>query len=103
MGKWNDDSEEEPIFCLHEFKKWMDNQGDTTHYKKNLVGLHIESKISIKKLLEKIQPEEGELYTLAKDFRKNGGIINEVDGQTLLIGVDSGAFLLKKNYVRKID
>jgi translation initiation factor 1 (eIF-1/SUI1) len=87
-------------FSLSDFKKWMENQQDAKA-KPNMVGLQVESKVTLKKLLSRIETQDGDLEEVAKDFKKNGGTITEVDGHNVLIEVDSGTFLIQRMYVKK--
>jgi len=92
-----------PNFSLDDFKKWMK---EPKHFSlerkiKSLEGTTIESKISAKKLSEKMIAEEGEAEELAKDFFKNGGTINEVNDTNFLVEVDSGLFYIARKYVKK--
>jgi len=93
-----------PNFSLDDFKKWMK---DPKHFSlerkiKALEGTLIESKISIKKLSEKMISEEGDANILSKDFFNNGGIINEVNDNNFLVKVDSGLFHIARKYVKKM-
>ena len=98
---WTSQNDDEPSFSLNfsDFKKWMKNQKETMSDEK--IGIKVESKVPFKKLMNKINPEEGELEELAKDFKKEGGTILEMDGQTLLVEVGSGSFYIPRSYVRK--
>ena len=89
----------EPSFSLNDFKKWMANQNEEKT--PDIIGMTVESKISMKKLLDKIEPETGELYEVAKDFRTHGGRVSEMDGSSLLIEVDSGSFIISRLFVRR--
>jgi hypothetical protein len=91
----------EPSFSLNDFKKWMENQ-NTEEKTNDIVGMSVESKISMKKLLEKIEPESGDLYEVAKDFRRQGGRVAEMDGSSLLIEVNSGSFIISRLFVRRV-
>ena len=101
MTRWMGHNEEEPSFSLNDFRKWMENQNEEKTLSNDKKGIRVETRIPFKRLVSKINPEEGELMELAKDFRKNGGTILEMDGQTLLIEVDSGTFYISRSYVRK--
>lgn len=89
----------EPSFSLNDFKKWMDGQNDD---RKESIGTKVESKINLKKLVDRIEPAEGEITQLAKDFKRNGGTIAQMDGQAFLIEVNSGSFVISRLYVRKV-
>ena len=91
-----------PNFSLDDFKKWMKEYGNFAMERKpKLEGTLIESRIPVRKLLEKISPEEGELNNLAEDFYNNGGIIQEINDSNFLVKVDSGIFYLGKKYVKR--
>lgn len=87
------------LFNFADFKKWIKNQDDSPN--KIIIGLTVESKISTKKLLSKIECQDGDIEEVTKDFKKNGGIINEVNGHIFLIEVASGTFLVHRMYVTK--
>lgn len=97
----------EPSFSLNDFKKWMSTQKETflkrntvTH-DSNLIGLHVESRLSAKKLQERIFSEEGDIYAMAKDFKKNGGLVTSVDEEyNLFVKVDGGTFRIHKLFVK---
>ena len=96
--------EDEPSFSLGDFKKWMRiHENENTQKKCPLFGIKVESKINSKRLLSKIQVEEGNLKEVAKEFKKYGGIILEsYSDNILLIEVDSGSFKISKSYIRKV-
>lgn len=88
-------------FNFNEFKKWMDNQQDNKS-KTNLIGLKVESKINYRRLLSRIQEtKQGDLETVAKEFKNNGGKITEADGNDVLIEVSSGSFIVHRMYIKK--
>ena len=89
----------EPSFSLNDFKKWMDGQSDDSA--RNQIGMKVESKISLKRLMDKIEPEEGDLDEVAKDFKKNGGTLVQMDGQSLQIECDSGNFTISRLFVKR--
>ncbi len=95
--------EDEPSFSLHDFKKWMSSQKDKPARKKSeLIGLEVESKIGLKRLLTKISTEEGNLREMAKDFFKFGGLILDVDpDNNLTVEVDAGTFVIPRYFVKK--
>jgi hypothetical protein len=100
-----DEIKEEPILSLYDFKKWMAHQDDQPTKKRHdhLIGLKVESKLGTKRLINKITPNEGIVEDLAKEFRRDGGIILEVDDDcNLLIEVESGSFTIPRFFVRKI-
>jgi len=95
-----------PTFSFDDFRKWMKDQNDQgdSHIKrpkKSLIGTIIESKVSLKKLISKMDLDEGDSYEVACDFHENGGTIVQVDGKNFLIEVDSGLFYIRRVYVRR--
>lgn len=103
MSKWNYE-DNFGQFNLADFKKWMESQQEESPYHKNFVGVYVESKVSIKKLINRMEAEnEDELKEIARDFQENGGVIKEVDGHYFKIGVDSGEFIIHRMFVKKPD
>lgn len=94
----------EPSFSLNDFKRWMASQKHQTPEsarKSRLVGAFAESKIGAKRLLNHMTVEEGEAAELARDFRRYGGTVREVDRDSnLLIEVESGSFRVPKFFCR---
>lgn len=88
-------------FNLSDFKKWINNQSESSE-KPNLVGMNVEPKVSLKKLVDHIKAEDNH-EEIAQDFKDNGGIISAVKGHKFLIEVESGNFLLHRMYVKKMD
>jgi translation initiation factor 1 (eIF-1/SUI1) len=99
MNKQRNDNLFSP-FNLSHFKKWMNHQHDTKS-ETNIVGLKVESKISFKKLISRIESEDDNLEEIAKDFKKNGGVITDMNENNILIEVESGCFTIHKMYVKK--
>jgi hypothetical protein len=93
-------------FNLADFKKWMESQQEESPYRKNLIGMYVESKVSIKKLMNRMEAEnddEEEIKEMAKDFQENGGVIKEVDGHYFKIGVENGEFTIHRMFVKRPD
>ena len=91
-------------FSTDDFKKWIriSEKNEQQQQKQNrLIGLQVESKISTKRLVVNIDPKEGGLHELANDFRTHGGVINDVDGKTFLIEVNSGFFYIPRYFTKK--
>ena len=102
----HEDNREEPTFSLNDFKKWMSHQNDEpkkSSHQEHLIGLRVESKLSTKRLINRITPEEDcDVEEMAKNFRRDGGVILEIDDDyNLLIEVDSGTFTIPRFFVRK--
>ena len=54
-------------FDLNDFKKWMEHQHDAKA-KPNMVGIQVESKIPYKKLISRMDVQEGDLEEVANEF-----------------------------------
>jgi hypothetical protein len=102
MNKWNNENDPFGPFDFGNFKKWMKKQPDVSS-KSNMVGFQVESKVTFKKLLSRIDTQDGILEDVAKTFKKSGGIIKEVDGNNVLIEVDSGSFIIHRMYIKRQD
>ena len=103
MTDWTD-REESPFrqFSLSDFKKWMDKQSmDDYKVHEDITGLRVECRVSLKKLLSKMETEDGEVHEMAKDFRANGGVVSSMDGDVVLVEVESGSFFVPYKYVVK--
>lgn len=95
--------DKEPSFSLNDFRKWMSKQKFETK-KPKLRGAIVESKLGLKKLVTKIDPDQGDLYEMARDFKRRGGTILECDGDNiLLIEVSSGTFRIPKFFVNVLS
>lgn len=92
---------EDDIFSLNDFRKWIASKKDERAEKKSpLIGRCVESKISAKRVAVRMTNEEGSSRKLAKEFKEFGGTIIGVEGDELLIEVDSGTFRIPKFLVR---
>ncbi len=98
------DSGMEPNFSLNDFRKWMSKQKFEASSKSRLRGRIAESKLSFKRLVRKMDVDQGDLYEMAKDFKKRGGTILECDRDNiLLIEVRSGTFRIPKFFVQVLN
>lgn len=95
----------EPSFCLHDFKRWMEqNAADTFNLKKehrSLVGTEVEPRVSIKRIAHRMDPDGGDVVEMAKAFKRDGGTIKEVDGSLFMIEVSCGTFILPRGCVKR--
>lgn len=90
----------EPNFSLNDFRNWMSKQKFESVRKSKYRGHIVESKLSLKRLVTKMDVDQGNLYEMAKDFKRKGGTILECDGDNiLLIEVRSGTFRIPKFFV----
>jgi len=92
---------------VHEFKNWISQQGDMVNFfsldpqpkesVSGLVGKTVYAKVSPKKLLERIEIQDGENEKrMIQEFRNCGGEVLAHTGKSLLIKIDSGTFLLPR-------
>ena len=101
MNRWNYKQGDPFDINLSDFKKWMSQQHDA--HKSNMVGMKIESKIPLKKLISRIETQEGDLLEVAKDFKKNGGTITEENGHYMYVSCDSGSFMIQRMHLKRSD
>ena len=93
---------EDTRFSPYDFKKWMEGQEDQEKdSEEELLGLRVESRVNFKKLLHKIELGDGDLREVAKDFRRNGGVVSDESSHSLFIEVSAGSFTIEKCCVRK--
>jgi hypothetical protein len=97
----NKDEGKEPNFSLNDFRKWVGKQKrESRSIKSKYKGSIIESRLSLKRLVTKMDVDQGELFEMAKDFKRRGGTILECDGDNiLLVEVRSGTFRIPKLFV----
>lgn len=96
----NKSNGKEPDFSLNDFRKWMSKQKFESSSKPKYRGCIVESKLSLKRLITKMDVDQGDLCEMAKDFKRKGGTILECDGDNiLLVEVQSGTFRIPKFFV----
>jgi hypothetical protein len=66
-----------------------------------LVGTTVESKVSVRKLVEMMETETSNLEEMAIEFKESGGRVVDVSGKQFEIEVSSGSFRLNRYYVRR--
>ena len=92
-----------PDFSLDNFKKWMEDH-EQENPAEEMVGLEVQPKINVKKLMSKMDVEYGnDEEELSKEFVENGGIVLENIDKRFLILVKSGSFRLHGKYVESKD
>jgi hypothetical protein len=103
MNKWSNTNSDDPFgpFNLSDFKKWMSHQQDAG--KSTMVGLQVESKIPFKKLLSRIEAQDGEVYEVAKEFKRHGGTITEENGHYMYVAVKNGSFMVHRMYLKRAE
>jgi hypothetical protein len=104
MTDWTN-KEESPFrqFSLSDFKKWMDKQSmDDYQVHEDITGEKVECRVSLKKLVSKMEADDdGVVKEMAKDFKSNGGTVSSIDGDIVLVEVESGSFYIPYKYVTK--
>lgn len=97
----NKDEGNEPSFSLNDFRKWVGKQKrESKSMKSKYKGSIVESRLGLKRLVTRMDVDQGELFEMAKDFKRRGGTILECDGDNiLLVEVRSGTFRIPKMFV----
>jgi hypothetical protein len=86
---------------IDKFKTWLESNSNKEPAN---VGVAVDSKITYKKLLEKIDVEsDDKLEIIAKSFKRYGGTIVKVNNDLLTIKTEKGAFDISKIYVKTRD
>lgn len=86
------------------FKKWMnENEVKRIGLQKETDdgGFWVEPRVSTRKIMSRIDIEDGDAFDVAEDFRDNGGKVMQMDGDLFLIEVDAGSFMVPRRYCRK--
>lgn len=87
---------------MSSFRNFFDSNNEIKPIKGTKIGLYVESKIGMKKLISKINLEEGSIENIAKEFIDDGGQIVETNDNYFLIKVNSGSFYINRTYVKLI-
>lgn len=96
-------SGKEPSFNLNDFRKWMGKQKFESK-KSKFRGNIVESKLSLKRLITKMDVDQGNIDEMAKDFKNRGGTILECDKDNIiLVEVKSGTFRIPKFFVNILN
>lgn len=96
-------------FSIDGFSDWFKNKDQESSFeiqktkKYELIGMEATSKISSRKLAEKMNALDGNCDQLALEFVESGGTITKIKGKEIVIEVDSGVFLIKKMYIEIKD
>lgn len=95
-----------PSFSVHEFKNWMAQQPVVSDFfdldarmsqpEDEFIGREVSANVSEGKLLQKIEPEDGDVEELIEDLCENGGMILGTSGKNLLIEVGCGSFYIPR-------
>jgi hypothetical protein len=91
-------------FSIHDFKKWMTENARNEfalHPQKKGIGVLVEPRVSLSRVIKRMDAEDGEAEDMAKEFIENGGKILEIDGSLYLIEVTNGTFIIPRACVRK--
>lgn len=100
------DADPSDNFSLQDFKKWMHEHATNEFVlapQKKGVGVEVEPRVNLKRLVARMEPEEGETLELAREFKKNGGRIAELDGSLCMVEVENGSFIIPRVCIRKRD
>lgn len=89
-------------FSLDDFKSWLtDNEevheepAPVADVQSKFVNKFAESKVSLKKLVEKIETD-GDVEELAAAFEEHGGVIIDTEGKNLIIQLDEGTISIPR-------
>ena len=88
------------FFNVNEFKKWMNTQKPENRVSK-FIGIYVESKLSAKRLINRVESDSDNVEEIVEDFVDNGGTITDVDGNWFTIAVPSGEFIVPRMYIKK--
>ncbi len=97
------DPAEQHYFSIHDFKKWM-SENATNEFNLQQQGkkvMEVEPRVSVKRLVARMEPEEGEADDLAREFEENGGRVTQVDGSLYMVEVANGSFVIPRGCVRR--
>ena len=95
-------------FSLDNFKKWMEEQStekspiESENSNMSFIGVQVEPKIGFKKLISKIEIDEGDEEEVCNEFLEDGGVIVDCEDKEFLVEVNSGKFYINRSYIRKI-
>ena len=95
---------------LNEFKNWLSGQDELGSFNVNrfrfvedesekLVGKFCRSKVSEKKLLERVETDE-DAEGIIQEFLESGGSVLAVEGKKVQIEVESGTFTVPRFCVK---
>ena len=99
-------------FNIHDFRDWLASQKDLSDFFNiaasddkeidELAGRSVMAKVSSRKLLEKIDPKDGDADQLVEDFMETGGTIIESKGKNFHIEVAGGSFMIPRFCVKLV-
>lgn len=97
----------EPTFSLHDFKRWLTghSEGKMSFQLKRPVTntcLEAELKVPIRNAMDYVEECGGNPESLLREFKREGGLIVEKDGNQYKIQVTSGTFILPRDCVRLV-
>jgi len=94
---------------VNDFKNWLSEQKDMSDFfvgarpedpNEKYIGKGVHSKVSSKKLLEKIETECTDAEQLVCEFTTTGGSVLNVEPKRVLIKTESGEFYLPRFCVK---
>lgn len=88
---------------MAEFKKWMDDkEGESEDVS---AGSFVTTNLKFKTLVERIdciKTGDNSVLDVAKYFIKQGGIVKEVNGETVIVKTKKGIFSIDKDDVKLV-
>jgi hypothetical protein len=83
---------------VYDFKKWLKSQNEL-HENSKLVGSVVMTKLSLKHFCEVADVIDGNVMRVGKHFIKNGGVVEEIIENQVLIKCGKNKFYLNVNDV----
>ena len=83
---------------VYDFKKWLKSQNEL-HENSKLVGSVVMTKLSLKHFCEVADGIDGNVMRVGKHFIKNGGVVEEIVENQVLIKCGKNKFYLNVNDV----
>jgi hypothetical protein len=88
---------------LHDFKNWLSEQEDLTNFFnigadreeqtspkfQKYIGRQVESRVSLKKLLQRVETED-DPESVVNEFLQSGGVVSDVSGKNVIVETESG-------------
>ena len=90
------------LFCLNNFQKWLKKEV-SEHSTAILKDQHVVAAVSIKKIIERAEIHDGDVMEIARCFRKNGGIVENVENDIITINTKKGKFSINERDIKVGD
>ncbi len=87
-----------PSFSFGDFKKWMEEE--SVMEKASVDGKKVQAAVSAKRLINRVEADQGDITESVRSFVKHGGTVISHDGEYLLIDAGLGTFYCHRRNVR---